>query len=55
LFVDESLYVWRFLEVHAAASFYTNRKDEASSTFKELLEITKKSPQHFTPEDLAED
>ena len=39
LFVDESLYAWRFLEVHAAACFYTNRKDEAASTFKELIMI----------------
>jgi len=53
LFVDESLYTWRFLEVHAAACFYTNRKDEAAATFKELVEIIKKSPQSFTPEDIA--
>ena len=53
LFVDESLYAWRFLEVHAAACFYTGRKDEASATFKELMEIIQKSPQSFTPEDVA--
>ena len=53
LFVDESLYAWRFLEVHAAACFYTGRKDEAAATFKELMEIIQKSPQSFTPEDVA--
>jgi hypothetical protein len=53
LFVDESLYAWRFLEVHAAACFYTGRKDEASATFKELMEIIQKSPQSFTQEDVA--
>jgi len=52
LFVDESLYVWRFLEVHAAACFYTERKDEAASNYKELQESMKKSPQYFTPEDI---
>jgi len=29
LFVDQTLYEWKFLEVHAAASFYTGRKEEA--------------------------
>ena len=53
LFVDESLYAWRFLEVHAAACFYTNRKDEAASTFKELIKITQTSPGSFSPEDLV--
>lgn len=53
LFVDESLYNWRFLEVHAAACFYTGRKDEAAATFKELMEIIQKSPQNFTPEDVS--
>jgi hypothetical protein len=52
LFVDESLYIWRFLEVHVAASFYTGRKDEASANFRELQEMIKKYPQYFTPEDV---
>jgi len=53
LFVDESLYAWRFLEVHAAACFYTGRKDEAAATFKDLMKIIQTSPQSFTPEDVA--
>jgi len=52
LFVDESLYVWRFLEVHAAACFYTGRKEEAASNFRELQECINKFPQYFTPDDI---
>ena len=53
LFVDESLYMWKFLEVHAAASFYTGRKEEASANYRELQESIKKYPQYFTPEDIS--
>lgn len=53
LFIDESLYTWRFLEVHAAACFYTGRKDEAAHCFRELQEVIKKTPQYFTNEDIV--
>jgi glycosyltransferase involved in cell wall biosynthesis len=52
LFVDETLYVWKFLECHAAACFYTNRRDEAKQTFQEMVKISREQPQYFTPEDL---
>lgn len=52
LFVDETLYVWKFLEAHSAASFYTGRKDEAKQTYQEMIKISKEKPEHFTPEDL---
>jgi glycosyltransferase involved in cell wall biosynthesis len=52
LFVDESLYVWKFLEAHAAACFYIGKMEEAKSTFNEILNIMKTQPQHFTQEDL---
>jgi hypothetical protein len=52
LFVDESLYIWRFLEVHAAASFYTGKREEAASNYKELQDALKKFPQYFTQEDV---
>jgi glycosyltransferase involved in cell wall biosynthesis len=52
LFVDESLYVWKILEAHSAACFYTNRKEEAKSNFMEMLEMQKKYPHYFTPEDI---
>jgi glycosyltransferase involved in cell wall biosynthesis len=53
LFVDESLYTWKFLEVHAASCFYTGRKDEAAVTFKQLLQVINTHPQSFSPEDVA--
>ena len=52
LFVDEALYIWKILEVHAAASFYTGRRDEAKQTFQEMVEISRQQPQYFTPDDL---
>jgi len=52
LFVDESLYVWRFLEIHSAACFYTNRLDEGKKVYKELLDTIKKTPEYFTREDI---
>jgi len=51
LFVDESLYAWRFLEIHAASCFYTNRKEEGSKTYKLLLDVINKNPQYFTPDE----
>lgn len=52
LFVDESLYIWKFVEAHAAACFYTGRMDEAKANYQEILALTKTYPQNFTPEDL---
>jgi glycosyltransferase involved in cell wall biosynthesis len=52
LFVDESLYVWKFAEAHAAACFYTGRMDEARANYQEIVNLTKTHPQNFTPEDL---
>lgn len=53
LFVDEALYVWKFAEAHAASCFYTGRMDEAKAAFTEIMQISKTSPQYFTPEDMA--
>jgi glycosyltransferase involved in cell wall biosynthesis len=52
LFVDEALYIWKILEVHAAASFYTGRRDEAKQTFQEMVETSRQQPQYFTPDDM---
>jgi glycosyltransferase involved in cell wall biosynthesis len=52
LFVDESLYIWRFLEIHSAACFYTNRLDEGRDTYNKLLDTINKNPQYFTSEDV---
>lgn len=53
LFVDESLYTWKFAEAHAAACFYTGRMDEAKATYNEIVNLTKTHPQAFTQDDLA--
>jgi len=53
LFVDEALYIWKFAEAHAATCFYTGRMDEAKATYQEIVNISKTSPQYFTPEDFA--
>ena len=52
LFVDETLYVWKFLECHAASCFYTGRRDEAKQTYLEMVKLAKEQPQYFTPDDL---
>jgi len=52
LFVDESLYIWKILEVHAAACFYSGRKEEAKQSFQEMVKISREQPQYFTPDDL---
>jgi glycosyltransferase involved in cell wall biosynthesis len=52
LFVDESLYTWKFIESHAAASFYCGKQDEARANYQEILNLTKTHPQNFSPEDL---
>jgi tetratricopeptide (TPR) repeat protein len=52
LFVDESLYVWKFAEAHAAACFYTGRMDEAKANYQEILKAMKTHPHCFTPEDI---
>lgn len=52
LFVDEALYVWKFMEAHAAASFYTGRMDEAKASYAEVVRLSKSQPQTFTKEDL---
>lgn len=51
LFVDEALYVWKFAEAHAAASFYTGRKEEARACYEEIVKLSKSHAQFFTPED----
>jgi glycosyltransferase involved in cell wall biosynthesis len=52
LFVDESIYVWKILEVHSAACYYTGRIEEAKENFKEILALTKTNPGIFSQEDL---
>ena len=52
LFVDETLYVWKFAESHAAASFYCGKRDEAKASYQEMLNISKTNPKAFSQDDL---
>jgi glycosyltransferase involved in cell wall biosynthesis len=52
LFIDQSLYQWKFLETHAAASFYCGKKEEAKSSYQEIVSIMKKNPELFTDQDI---
>ena len=52
LFVEEALYKWKFAEAHAAACFYTGRKEEAAKTYKQIVDVTKSNPGLFTQDDL---
>lgn len=53
LFVDNSLYAWKFLETYSAACYYTGRKEEAKKYFNKILEVIKTNPEAFSPEDLS--
>ena len=53
LFVDESLYIWKFAEGHAAACYYCGKIDEAKKVYSEILKAVKTNPTAFTPDDLA--
>jgi glycosyltransferase involved in cell wall biosynthesis len=52
LFVDEALYIWKFLESYAGACFYTGRTNEAKASFQEILQLVKTNPNVFTQEDI---
>lgn len=52
LFIDETLYIWKFLEAHAAACFYTGRKDESRQAYQDMVKISREQPQYFTPDDM---
>lgn len=52
LFIDQPLYEWKILEYHSISSYYTNRRLESSSNFKELLEVLDKKPNLFTNKDI---
>lgn len=52
LFVDESLYVWRFAEAHAAAAFYCGKKEEAKNAYDSILNAIKTNPGSFSQDDL---
>lgn len=53
LFIDQTVYTWRFLELHANSCFYANRKDEATKYYKKLYEVysNPKNSMYFTQDD----
>lgn len=53
LFIDDSLYTWKFLEAYSASCYYTNRKEEAKNSFSKILDIVKTSPEKFSQDDLS--
>lgn len=52
LFIDQSLYIWKIAEIHAAAAFYTKRVDESKKAFKKVLEALKTNPETFNEGDI---
>lgn len=52
LFIDQSLYNWKFLEAHAVACFYSGRKSEAIHYYNELFELANSKPEMFTEQDI---
>ena len=52
LFLDESLYLWKFLDLHATSCYYTRRIDEAKECFNELVNIMKAVPEKFSEDDM---
>ena len=51
LFVDNTLYEWRFAEFYANACFYTGRKIESVKIHKSLIDMINRNPNIFSPED----
>lgn len=52
LFVDQKLYQWKLLELHAAASFYSGKKEEAKSNYNELIQFYNNNPSLFSESDI---
>lgn len=51
LFIDESIYKWKFAEALAASSYYTGRRDESREIYNEILKVLEVNPSAFTQED----
>ncbi len=51
LFIDDSLYSWKLLELHSTSCFYTNRLDEAKDCFDRIMKIMKTDPTRFSDQD----
>lgn len=51
LFVDNTLYTWKFAELYANSCYYVGKKDVAKKIHQNLMEINKTNPGLFKPED----
>lgn len=51
LFIDESIYKWKFAEALAASAYYCGKREESKIIYNEILEIIKSEPNSFTQED----
>lgn len=51
LFVDNTLYHWKFAELYANACYYVGKKDESKKIHLLLVDINKRNPELFTTED----
>lgn len=52
LFLDETLYEWKLLEMHFMTCYYSKRIDEAKECLKELKSILKNKPESFVENDV---
>lgn len=51
LFIDDSFYSWKLLEIHSTSCYYTGRLDEARQTFVKLMDVMKKHPNKFSEQE----
>lgn len=51
LFVDNTIYQWRFAELYANACYHVGKKEDAKQVYYNLIEINKRMTGLFSPED----
>jgi len=42
LFIDPGVYDWRIFDLHSLNCYYSGRRDEATTTYKQLLKAVEK-------------
>lgn len=52
LFIDNSLYAWKILEIHSIICLYIGKIDEAKENYKDLLDVIKNNPELFSQDDI---
>ena len=51
LFVDNTIYNWKFVELYANSCYYVGKKDEPKRIYQNLVNINKQSPGLFSSSD----